>query len=456
MSTPAHRSLPPNGPVLQAQTNELAHPLRVRRIGDTAFLRVSLGGLAVGAVVGAIAAALDGVLEHAEHRLLDVSANAVATWSFTTLGVVAGLVGVVFSLTMVTLTLASQQFGPRIIRIFLRDRAIKTALSVFMGLWSLSAITAWSASRSRAPSQMPLSMVALLGWGAVAAGALILFFHHLAQAIQIPHVTASIAADLNASVQDLLQDSSDHAEDPELLIVSKPYEITSTSSGFCQHISESALVAAASQVDATVELEIRPGDFVIAGTVVARSTRSSEALVRAVDKALHLGTHRTETQDVAFANDQLVEIALRAMSPAINDPITAMNCLGWLGNGVGRAFELGVPTRQVRDDTGAVRVIRKRFDASEMVAHAFDPIRQVAKTTPMVTLRHLQVLGGVATHVTTERQLDALAEQVELMCEAAQEFQTHEYERARIEEACSGAHDAVAAARVRLSERSAR
>jgi uncharacterized membrane protein len=133
--------------------------------------------------------------------------------------------------------------------------------------------------------------------------------------------------------------------------------------------------------------------------------------------AVTIGMCRMVHQDNEFAVSQIVEIALRAMSPGLNDPTTAVTCVDWLGDSIRTLARYPCPNPARVDNSGKVRVVEKVNDFERVVAAAFDPIRQVARNSPMLTIRLLNTFSGIAPFMQTITQRGALYSQVELTFE---------------------------------------
>jgi uncharacterized membrane protein len=207
------------------------------------------------------------------------SADAARTILTALAAAVITVVGIVFSITIVTLTLASTQFGPRMLRNFMRDRGTHWTLGTFVATFVYTTLVMISVgSGEHVPH---LSITVSVELVTVSMGVLIYFIHHIATSIQLPNVIASIAA----------------------------------------------------QRGAVIRLLHRPGHFIVRNHPIA-TVWPPEAVApvsQALSRAHITGPNRTLVQDLAFAVDQLVEIAIRGLSPAVNDTFTALTCIDWLG-----------------------------------------------------------------------------------------------------------------------------
>jgi uncharacterized membrane protein len=162
-------------------------------------------------------------------------------------------------------------------------------------------------------------------------------------------------------------------------------------------------------------------------------------VARALGGAHATGSYRTLTQDLSFAVDQLVEIAIRALSPAVNDTFTALACIDWLGAGLCQLAERWRPIAVHRDATGAVRVITVTVSFARLVERAHDKIRQASAAMPAVMIRQLDALTKVMAYTTSARQREVLLEQAEMIRRSSEESVREPADRADVQ----GRYEAV-------------
>jgi uncharacterized membrane protein len=364
----------------------------------------------------------------AERQVLIAIAAAVIT-----------VVGVVFSITILALTLASQQFGPRMMRNFVRDVGNQITLGVFVGTFvyavlSLGSIN--SLSRTFVPHLSATVAEALL---LVDLAVLIYFIHHIAKSIQLPEVIAGIAKDLMVSIDAEFPLRANEPMDPALyhhegktvpevlqLIEERGVQLPSTVSGYIQYVGYSQLISIASRTDAVIRLEHRPGHFLAEGRPLAMvfPRKASREVARALSQAHVTGPHRTLVQDPVFAIDQLAEIGVRALSAAVNDTFTALTCIDWLAAGLSRVSGRVLDEGVYRDHTGRVRLIEFDPSYARMVNRAFDKIRQSAGGNPAVLIRLVDSLGSIMLDTTNESQRTVLRRQADMVLRLAEESVT--------------------------------
>jgi uncharacterized membrane protein len=368
-------------------------------------------------------AAYDGLIQ-LPSWVLSGSADSARITLATVAAAIITVVGVVFSITIVALTLASTQFGPRMLRNFVRDRGTQLTLGTFVATFCYAIITLVSVGGGAHGDFVPhLAITVTLVLTLADVGVLIYFLNHIATMIQLPMVIASIAGTLAAEIA-----AQDHgavfglgaARGPsceELLarLAESGAPIRTPSSGYLQVIRHDTLLEIATAADAVVQLPYRPGHFLVSGQVMARVWPPDAA--GSVEKSLALGhvtgAYRTLAQDISFGFDQLVEIALRALSPAVNDTFTALTCVDWIADCLCRISTSWRPQRIRRDAEGQIRVIAYQADFDRLVERAFDTIRQASTGMPAIMIRQLDALAKVVEQTPDRIRRTVLIRQAE-------------------------------------------
>jgi uncharacterized membrane protein len=366
------------------------------------------------------------------------------------------VVGVVFSITIVTLTLASTQFGPRMLRNFIRDRGTQFTLGTFVATFVYATLVLISIGpRGSGRDFVPhLSITVSVALVTVSMGVLIYFIHHIASSIQLPRVIASIAGDLSHAI-DLESTATPSATElgpsvPELLtrMDENGGTVPAPSSGYLQFIRQETLVALATEKGAVIRLLHRPGHFLVGGHPMATvwPLQATDAVSEALRRSHITGSNRTLAQDLAFAVDQLVEIAIRALSPAVNDTFTAMTCIDWLGDSLCKVTRRWRPIYIHRDAHGYVRVITAHVSYRRLVERAFEKIRQAGRGMPAVLIRQLEALEKIIDDTTLSEQRELLLEQATMIYRASEESVQEPSDRADVKRQ----YDDVAAAAARI------
>jgi len=342
------------------------------------------------------------------------------------------VVGVVFSIVILALQLASTQFGPRMLRNFVRDVGTQLTLGTFVATFVYAVLTLGSISSGLSHQDFVphFSISVALVLLVVDLGVLIYFIHHVAVTIQLNHVVASIGKDLVRAIDEQHADAGrlgdidpGDQDDPDQWRLPEGADVVSHRSGYLQAVSHERLVQIAAESDAVIELLYRPGHFVVAGLPLAhvRPSSAAPAVTEALDRAHVTGNHRTLTQDPVFAVDQLVEIAIRALSPAVNDTFTAISCIDWLTAGLCHLSGRTAPIRVRRDSAGVARLIQPAVSYERVVNGAFDKVRQAGRGMPAIAIRQLASARRIMEYASTEAQRNVLLRQAEMIMRASEE-----------------------------------
>jgi uncharacterized membrane protein len=286
-----------------------------------------------------------------------------------------------------------------------------------------------------------ISVTVTLGLTVIDLAVLIYFIHHTAISIQLPQVIASIAADLAEAITE--QGGGPGRLGPEAgLSTVELVNRTEASgavllapvSGYLQFIKHQNLVRLATQAEAVINLEYRPGHFIVRGHRFATVWPPEAApLVRqALGRAHIIGPQRTLTQDVSFGFDQLVEIGLRALSAAVNDTFTALTCIDWLGENLCKVVAGWHPARVHRDTQGYIRVITAEPSYDRLVQRSFEKIRQSSMGAPAVMIRALEALAQIMAETTSNGQRRVLLEQAAMIDRASERSVPEAADRADI------------------------
>src|ERR1700678_1414276 len=351
-------------------------------------------------------AAFDGVFT-CPSWALSGSADAARQILTTIAAAIITVVGVVFSIVIVALTLTSTQFGPRMLRNFIRDPGTQITLGTFVATFVYSIATLGSIGQESRGNFVPhISITVTLALMVVDLGVLIYFINHIATQIQLPQVIASIAGDLAGAIETQAGNAAVTKAAPSA--TAKLAElgadggiVAAPRSGYLQYIDRRTLVSIASDADVVIHLTRRPGHCLVQGYPYATvwPADRSEAVSRELARSHVTGPYRTLAQDVSFGLDQLVEIALRALSPAVNDTFTAMTCIDWIADCLCRISSTWRPQRIRRDAEGNIRVIAFQPDFVRLIERTFDTIRQAAVGMPAIMIRQLDALAKIIDQV---------------------------------------------------------
>ena len=367
------------------------------------------------------------------------------------LGTVAGsmiaIAGTVFSMTLVALSLASSQLGPRLLRNFMRDTANQVVLGTFVATFVYCLLVLRTIRRADEVTFVPhlsVSIGVLLAM--VSIGVLIYFIHHVSVSIQADEVVARVGRELKDGIGRLFPGqfgqlgpgtptAPAEAELPAAF-EREARSVGALEDGYLQLIDADALMAVAGKEDLLLRLERRPGHYLVKGqtmVMVWPGERVTEALVAQLNEAFVLGNQRTATQDVEFSFLQLVEIAVRALSPGINDPFTAIACVDRLGSALCRLARCDMPSPLRFDPNRRLRLVAPASTFSEIVDTAFNQIRQSARSNPAVAIRMLDAIAQVAGHVQQAQDAACLQRHADMIVRGAREAVPEAEDRLAVE-----------------------
>lgn len=339
------------------------------------------------------------------------------------------------SVTMVVLTLAAGSLGPRTIRNFMGDPKTQNALGSFVGS-ILFLITSLVIMGGQGEGDQTPQIAAITGIALFVASlfVLILFVHHLGRSIVADHVIHNVGANLETTIASSLVTLKTPIEQaakiecalPDAALIQTERIIRATKSGYVQGISYDDLLELATRTDIKIALTIRAGQHVIAGDIIGEISPypairdiDTDKLRDDIDAKIMIGDQRTALLDIEFALRQLVEIALRALSPGINDPFTAIAVIYRLGRAMPQAMSFYYPLGLWQDDHGKERICAHLSDFGGMLAAAFDQIRQSASAKPDVLLPMAEVLESLVGLTRHPGQQEILRAHARLIGRAA-------------------------------------
>ncbi|SEH90733.1 Uncharacterized membrane protein [Mycolicibacterium rutilum] len=413
--------------------------------------------LVAGVVLAEVTAFLDDVVGVDTSLPLTVEMNSnAATWLLSTVaGATITTAGVVFSLTVVSLQLASSQFSPRVMRSFIRDRVSQLVIGSLVATFVFCVLTLRHISGDPTSNAPRVSMTTAIVLAVATVLLIIAYLNRLAYGLQVGEVVRTIAAEADEVIDEQARETRaetpapnppDHTgKDP---IAEDHLAVHAAADGWVTQ-SGSRHILAAVPPATVVRLETRTGAYIHRGEVLmtlwpkppdpARVERRLLATVEVADI-------RTMQQDIDFGIRQLVDIALRALSPAVNDPTTAADVVLRLGSLMRRLLARDMPPQSVAGADG--RVLLRPWDLSheEYVRHAFDQIRQTSLSQPHVVATLLRVLHMLIEHaraVGRDEYVPALRTQVRLLTESvASRGDIHPVDLQRLQQISGGADPA--------------
>ncbi|BAU64157.1 hypothetical protein STA3757_15280 [Stanieria sp. NIES-3757] len=359
-----------------------------------------------------------------------------------------GIAATAFSITIVALQLAASNFGPRLLRNFMQDTGNQIVLGTFIStfiysLLVLRTIRGDGDGYDRFVPQLSVTVGLLLAIASI--GVLIYFIHHASTIIQVSHVIWETCADLDHAIARLFpekigQGASTQNQPGEEIPVDfdlNTYGIRAQSNGYLQAIDDEELMKLACQHNLLLRLNYRPGQFIVKGCeliLVYPRESINRKLNQRLKNTVILGKERTEQQDVEFPIEQLVEIALRAISPGINDPFTAIRCIDRLGAGLSHLAQRDFPSPYRYDNHKKLRVIAERVTFTGLVDTAFNQIRQYGKSDVAVMIRLLEAIAMIARFTSTQKERVVLLRHAEMIKRSSQQAISEELDRQDIEE----------------------
>ena len=351
--------------------------------------------------------------------------------------------GTVFSITVVALTLASSQFGPRLVRNFIRDRGTQVALGIFLATFVYALVTILSIDTLGDSSEdFDLAVHTAVLLAIVSIGFLVFFIHNVAQSIQVDNVTHEINREFHQAIEreypSSPEDSTGEKFDEERLELGTGWiNIPAAQGGYVQLVDRQSLVALAEEYDCCLFITCHAGAYINHWSSIGRIYQPPpelEALVGKAQSSIELGSMPTAEQDIVFSVRQLSQIAVRALSPGINDPFTAYSCVDRLIEGLGTVLQRPEPPNCFSGETGRLRLITCELTFADLLDASLDEICEHGRANG-VFMRHL--LDGIlhlAKACGRDADQRALLNYVERLHADCKSFIDSEYDLRTIQE----------------------
>lgn len=345
-------------------------------------------------------------------------------------GSVIGAAATVFSITVVVLQLASSQFTPRVVKNFTADRRFQVTLGLLLGVFAYSLIVLWAVGRERNGAEpfIPSLSVALgMVLAMISVGMLILFIDRVASLIQVADLIERVTHETIEQVVAVYPDQSELGSAAASSIdveLTESAAIRSDFSGYIRFIDHELLLEEAGARDCTISVNKHVGDFVLPATIIARVKPVSEAhdaLVSAIRGAFICGPDRTIENDVELGIQRIADVGIRTLSPGVNDPTTAMNCIDRLCEVLYEVASRS-PSPKIRyGEKGGVLLFNDSRDFVDLVEQAFSQIRHFGAADVAVSSRLAIRIGELCETVAAPYR-EALIQQARLIatsCKAA-------------------------------------
>jgi uncharacterized membrane protein len=363
-----------------------------------------------------------------------------------------------FSITIVALQLASSQFGPRLLRNFMQDTGNQIVLGTFISTFVYSLLvlrTVNGVDKNEFVPHIAVTFGIILAIASI--GVLIYFIHHSASSIQVDQVISKVGSELDGVIDQLFpkqigRGASKHQNEPSTDDIPADFNrearpIQANRSSYVQAIDTDRLMEIATEGNLLLQIQKRPGDFVVKGSPLAMvypAEAVRKKLTERINSAFVLGSQRTEQQDIEFSINQLVEIAARALSPGINDPFTAVRCVDQLSAALCHLAQKEIPSAYRYDDEDKLRVIAEPVSFVDVLDAAFNQIRQYGQTSVAVTMRLLEAIAVIATFTHTQEDQAALLRHANMIERGSHEGISEELDQKDIKERYLAAVKAIA------------
>lgn len=368
------------------------------------------GVLLVGGVVASqVVLMLDHALEPKKLEAIwwipELEAGPAQTVLIAVAGAAISLATLVFSITLIVLTLTAGQFGPRLMRRFMRDRTTQLVLGLYTATFIYCLLVLLGIPGISTDAFVPrIGLAGGMVLAVVDIAMLTFFIHHVSRSIQATDMVERVAGDLAAAIDGLFPEElgDDIAQLPSPQGPPADFEqrlarIQPENPGYLRRVDAPGLMRAATELDILVRIP-RIGEFVGVAPLleVYPTEKVDDELKRRLRGTMIVGPTRTPAQDVEYCIERLVEIAARALSPGINDPFTAISCIDQLGAAMANLGGRTMPSSHRYDDEGRLRVIADAETFADVLSHGFDPIRQYGGGQILVTTRLFEALANVA------------------------------------------------------------
>lgn len=355
------------------------------------------------------------------------SPDSARTILSTISGAMIGVAGTVFSVTLVALTLASSQFGPRLIKKFMYVRLNQVVLGSYIATYLYCLIVLIAIKGAEEYMFIPsISILIAILTAILNIILLIVFIHQIAVSIQADKVVSDISSFISNQVETLFPERMGDGKEPskaidlskEISTYSKRIPFKSAKGGYLQYIDGDSLMDIVSDYNVLFDLNYRPGAFLVKGleigSIYSNQELKKEQLEKIEDQFV-IGDVKTSQQDLEFSIFQMVEIAARALSPGVNDPFTAIACIDNLTATLSYLGQTRFPSKYRHDPDGKLRIIADTIDFEGVLDAAFNQIRQFSGGSPSVIIRLMEALITIKSFVSENSKEKSLVRHAEMV-----------------------------------------
>lgn len=325
--------------------------------------------------------------------------------------------GVLFSITLVALTNASTQFGTRIMRTFARDTGNKVVLGAFVGTFLYSLLIMRTITGGDHGFVPHLSILISIALAMICFGLLIYFIHHVIEILQSETVVSALSSEIKDTINRIYPKSIGKSQNSNEARFKLPNDLESNSrylraehSGYIDSIDSEKILGIARKNNLLLVVVRRPGDFVVSGMPILQiyPALRSDDLDHKIRSAFQISKRRSYVQDIGYGFEQLQLVAIRALSPAVNNQVLGMSCANALIECLASLGEREIPSEYRRDEDGKLRVIAEPVSYKSSVSLALDLVAEAAVESPVVTVHIMNTVMRVMACIKAEEMKSAL------------------------------------------------
>lgn len=347
----------------------------------------------------------------------------------TVAGSMITVAGVTFSMTILSISYTTAQVGPRLLNNFMRDTANQFTLGVFIStfLYCLMVLrtvqdgeTATSGESGNdlvAPFVPHIAIIVGILMAITSVGVLIFFVHHIPESIHISNIAAEIGRDLNSQIEHRFPSRVGQPHEKrsqrqiEADLPASFYEtavaIKTKDRGYVEFVDTDGLMEIAVEHDLVIRMRFRAGDFITPGSLLMLASPRSSVNDELVDQMLATfvaGAQRTAKQNLRFVFNQLIEVAMRALSPGVNDPFTAINCMDWMQSALENLAGRELPDAHRYDENQNLRIVAEPEQFEDFASLVFDQLRPDVAADRNASIHMMEMIAKVALSVSSDSQ----------------------------------------------------
>jgi uncharacterized membrane protein len=404
---------------------------------------------------------LDGLIPNEalqnSHFILSGTPGELRTMLISMGSTVLATAGVVFTLLTLPLSTVAAQYGSRLLRIFLGDRTTQLVLGTFVATFVYCLAAALSIPPASVDPNGP-QLTATVGLFLMLAtfASLILLVQHISTMLQAPNIAASAGAELRDVILSEIPEQFRRGDGPESgqeavldsLVEEEGFPIRVKETGYIQYIDPQYILTLAREHNLVIRLLYKPDHIVWSDTPIALvwpAVQVDEELEQQIRNSFRIGNVRTPTQDIGYAVNQLVEMAVRAMSPAINDPFTAMTCMDYIGQGLAQFVRQGEKSPFYYDRDKHLRLVLEPVTFAELLNDAFNMLRHASCDNASVLLHMLEVIGSLSKEAGSPQARQQLLCHVRFIQKESQAGAIIDFDREEISQRCMELTDRLGA-----------